>query len=831
MWKTPRVLIGRDREADQLRARLSGHHGVAAVTGPAGIGKTAVLRDVIEADALWVHGLATARTRSGDALLLELRSVSGSLERDASHLLLHLGGRRLVLDDAHWLDPYTLAVVELVATATRPVATWRTADPSAPSPPPGHWDHFGLGPLRAADARALACHSRPTLTATELEQVLEVADGSPLLIQELAAGPTPAPNAASALLGRVRGLSAGACVAIVLVAATQGGLGETLVDPSVHDELKRSGLAVLVAGTWWLRHALLQESILEAVGPSMVRDAHRTLAELLAPSDPAVAARHAEQAGQRDAAVTLAERVVAGAEDPIEKARGNLALADLLETECPERAWRLRVAATSELRSGGAFHEVVAALDGRTLPMADAELYGMACVNLGGAMWALGDNQRALEHAERGLDVVQGTGSEAELLLRAGLAMHLTRIHFDGASALVHARAALAIAQDRDEHVVFARTRIAAALLVMGDPGWQDEIDSAIAEAVATGDHVGERLARESRHIQAFVTGALDTALSDLRILTEWTDWADLAPGHRALRFLLELLALSDRAAVTRGVERLLAEEPFFIQRSVAIAAGAVAAIDQGRADVAHRLLNGDDPSDPEALLLIRWARAELAWATGRRPSSADPVGVATPILAVHPATTMRALMEAWCALEAGDQVSDGPAATLPGFAAAVPEGEALRLLSAGEHIAAVGRFDEAASRWPTGSDRRGTLRCWWGAALAADRAVAPDALDRLEHCWSAATSSGSAPIATRAAQALRHHGVHKSPFPAPAQPPLAGPQTQTLRLLAAGFTTQEVATLLGLQSGTIDDHLHQAQHRLGLRSRADALRWIAERP
>jgi DNA-binding CsgD family transcriptional regulator len=828
---TAGVLIGRDREAGQLRACLGGHHGIAVVTGPAGIGKTAVLREVIEPDALWVHGLATAQTRSGDALRLAIPSVSGSPERDASQLLRQLGRRRLVLDDAHWIDPYSLTVVELAATATRAVATWRTDDPSASSTTPAHWDHVRLGPLAAADARTLACHLTSTLTADELEQVLEVADGSPLLIQELATGPTLAPSAASALLGRVRGLSDAGRAAVVLVAAAEGGLDETLVDRAAQDELRRSGLAVLVHGRWWLRHDLLQESILEVVGPTAVIDAHRSLAALLAPSDPAGAARHAGRAGDCAVAVRLAKQVVDATEAPIEKARSNLALADLLETECPQDAWPLRVAATSELRAQGAFHEVVAALEGRALPSTDRELCGMAHVNLGGAWWVLGDPQQAFEHAELGLDLVRGTGGEAELLLHAGLAMYLARIRFDGATALIHARTALDIALALDQHVIFARTRIAAALLALGDPGWREEIDTAIADAVAADDAVGERLARESRHVHAFVTGSLDTALTDLRLLTERADAADLAPGLRALRLLLELLALGDRQAIIEGAEHLLAEEPIFPQRALAVAAGAVAAVDHGRADLAHRLLDHDEPSDPEEAIVTRWARAELAWAAGRPPSSVVRIDPATPILVIHPATTMQAVIAAWCALEAGEEISAGPVATLPGFAAAIIEVQALHLLAQGEDRAATEQLDHAAEQWQTGSDRRGVLRCRWGAALAADHAGAADAIDRLEACWSESTRLGSAPIATRAARALRSHGVHKPPFPTTAAAPLSGPQTQTLRLLATGFTTQQVATLLGLQTGTVDDHLHQSQDRLGLRTRAAALRWVGDHP
>ena len=41
----------------------------------------------------------------------------------------------------------------------------------------------------------------------------------------------------------------------------------------------------------------------------------------------------------------------------------------------------------------------------------------------------------------------------------------------------------------------------------------------------------------------------------------------------RALRLLIELLTLGDRATIIHETERLLVEEAFFVQRSVAVAA------------------------------------------------------------------------------------------------------------------------------------------------------------------------------------------------------------------------------------------------------------------
>jgi DNA-binding NarL/FixJ family response regulator len=188
-------------------------------------------------------------------------------------------------------------------------------------------------------------------------------------------------------------------------------------------------------------------------------------------------------------------------------------------------------------------------------------------------------------------------------------------------------------------------------------------------------------------------------------------------------------------------------------------------------------------------------------------------------------------VVRAWLALETGSTRPPVPGGTLPGFAPARDEVEAIYCLADGEHRDALARFECTAAGWRAGSDRRGVLRCGWGAALAADRAGLADAIDRLHASWMDATRHGCAPIAARARAALRTHGVRTEPFPAVAEAPLSAAETQTLRLVAAGFTTPQVAAMLGIQAATIGDHLQSAIQRLGLQHRMEAVRWMADRP
>ena len=448
-----------------------------------------------------------------------------------------------------------------------------------------------------------------------------MADGSPLLIEELASGPSSSATLVSALLPRLLGLPTRVRFAALLVAAAEAGLPVEHVDCAVAAQLERSGLAVVAKDRWWPRHPLLQESILELTEPSEVHRAHAVLGDLMADREPAVAARHAARAEQPLRAVALAEAALASAEGPLERARATVGLANHLTRTLPLAAWRLRVDASSALRLCGAYGEIVAAFDGQPFCTADRERHGMAHCNLATAHWELGHYEESFDHAKQALAIVRGTGSEAELLARAGLAMHTTRIRLDGLAALADAREALRIAQHRGQHVTFARTRVAAALLVSGNPAWREEIDGAVTDAVARDDPVDEFLARETRYLHAFVAGDLATALGDLRMVTSFRrdDGPPPKPRHAAFQLLLELLALGDRASILSRAQQLLADEPIFRQRAMAVAAGALAAVDLGRADLADRPPRGRGPVPPRGAPPDRLgpSRAGMGYRTG----------------------------------------------------------------------------------------------------------------------------------------------------------------------------------------------------------------------
>lgn len=226
-----------------LERAVSGRGGLVVVTGEAGLGKTRLLRELEErARAVGVVVLMGAAVEDGPAYrplaqallpvlrahppdaVPALRAYRAALGRllpdwtdsereervDADPALL-LGeglvrllreaadgsGCLLVVEDAHWADPDSVALLEYLGTAVRdaPVlVAVSTRDDGAGAEvvrrlgrASGAWI-LPLAPLDPADARELAASGVGSALSPELAAyVVSRADGVPLLVEELAA--------------------------------------------------------------------------------------------------------------------------------------------------------------------------------------------------------------------------------------------------------------------------------------------------------------------------------------------------------------------------------------------------------------------------------------------------------------------------------------------------------------------------------------------------------------------------------------------------------------------------------------------------------------------
>jgi tetratricopeptide (TPR) repeat protein len=395
------VLVGRAAELNALVAGLDaarrGCGGLVFLTGEAGIGKSRLVHEIstiagerrllvmrgravpgsstsafrplaealaaldvdvaLRTDELqpWVPALAglvptvrptgaelTAPVR-GEAVIRLLRSLCASR------------GGLLVLEDLHWADPETVAIVEHLSDHLdrAPVLCVATARSEEQSPArdlarrlAAHRSAQVLELARLNDAQIAAMVDGCTggTTGEAVDRVVELADGVPFLAEELLVSPGLPASFADGVAARLARLPEPVRRVLVTGAAFGRHFEWTLLsdatglaEADVVDALDRGVGAQLLAVTgegFRFRHAMTAEAVFRSVIPPRRR---AIAAAALAALDRA----HPEPPDAlRDVAARLAER--AGE---------------------PERAGRLFLAAGDEALAQGALHTAVAALE------------------------------------------------------------------------------------------------------------------------------------------------------------------------------------------------------------------------------------------------------------------------------------------------------------------------------------------------------------------------------------------------------------------------------------------------------------------------------------
>jgi DNA-binding CsgD family transcriptional regulator len=430
------VLVGRDDEARHLELALAaagqGRGGTVLMTGEAGIGKSRLVRETARAASARGFLVITGRAVSGgvptpfrpfaEALVSALRSgFPASPELDpfrpalarlipewrqpqAAHdeSVVFLGeavlrllrtmspdrGCLLVLEDLHWADRETLALLEYLADNLAGervlcAGTLRDEDGGRAARLAGHLEARGSAtviPLSRLDAPAVAAMALACVGAAELPDAIQLfvagrADGVPFLVEEVLAGligqgaltehdgdwqasdlasaGVPA-RFADAVRGRLDAIDASSR-RVLRAAAVLGrsfdwallGPASGLTDTVVVAALRRGMSLQLIAAdrdSFWFRHALTHEAVLAGLLPperaqlagqalAAVEAAHPglpgawcTLAAELAEGagNAARASALLLEAGQRD----LAVGALASAEHTLERARALVAADD-----------------------------------------------------------------------------------------------------------------------------------------------------------------------------------------------------------------------------------------------------------------------------------------------------------------------------------------------------------------------------------------------------------------------------------------------------------------------------------------------------------------------
>lgn len=409
------MLVGREHERQVIRSLAAaarvGEGATLLVVGEAGIGKTALLRDVQRGVAddgmrvLTAAGVEAEREVPFGGLLQLLRPVLDHLDAlpapqaEALGAALALrpgsagerfavgaavlgllsrvaedGALALVVDDAHLLDPPTAQALTFAARrlGADPVLVLLSARDEESVVTSAGLPTLMLCGLADDAADALLVGRR--LSATGRSRLLASTGGNPLALLELPAdavldalpdgAPIPVPaSLARAFTVRADALSARARTALLVASAAGGDLATTAracaelgVSADDLDEAVAAGLVAVDGGRVAFRHDLVRSAVWAEASPADRREVHRALASSVASGDLDRRAWHlgeATSAPDEDVATVIDSAASAA------RSRGAHAVAAAgfsraagLTPDADRRARRLVAAAESAWRAG-----------------------------------------------------------------------------------------------------------------------------------------------------------------------------------------------------------------------------------------------------------------------------------------------------------------------------------------------------------------------------------------------------------------------------------------------------------------------------------------------
>ncbi len=518
------IIVGRDDElallGDVLDGAAQGLGATLVLSGEAGVGKTRLAREALNSAAARSmttlvgrgveHGLSPYRPLS-EALfpvgrrvglpdtpeLTPFRHALGTIVPDwrvgdrgvqdppvivgegALRLMRHIGGKAgalLVVEDVHWADPDTVAVLEYLADnlASEPTVVLLTVRSGEPGPGSdliarlelrGAARVVTLGRLGPSDVAAMAAASGVTSLAEEvIDAVARRSDGLPLLVEELLSVPVSGvsdavPDSfAEAVSRRLRALPAES-VLVIQSAAVLGrhfdwrllpavtGLDEARVGRGLEDGVTVQLLAA-DDGRFQFQHALTRDAVVRALLPpvrvSLARraaqavadegegdDAAAMAAELwVAAGDERAAAVHLLAAGRR----AVGRGALVTAERFLERAR-QLRPDDDLRTEVAEALAEVLALAAKLERALEVGTEALRSLDSsqRTTSRRARLHLALARAADGATKWAL-----AGEHLEEARRLGRAAGDDVLLARVEALGAHVAmgELRFHDAEAL-----------------------------------------------------------------------------------------------------------------------------------------------------------------------------------------------------------------------------------------------------------------------------------------------------------------------------------------------------------------------------------------------------------
>jgi DNA-binding CsgD family transcriptional regulator len=795
---------GRAGESTELRTTLDGG-GSVLVVGPPGIGKSTLVEATLRARP-HLQGNCVSGLRWQPYFPLSQATgvqLAGDPEVVASVVHRTAAGRPLVLDDVQWADDATVTALGLLAGRVQLVLTSREV-PAAPWA--AELTVIQLAPLPPQAARALARQHHPDMGAADVERLVELAAGNPLLLEHLASSSRTTPTLRAAVVARLAELppEAREVVAELALAGRPVAVGHL---GAAADRLPPA-LVARRDGALSLQHQLLAEATIESLSPRERAEAHLRLAGRVGDVD---AAEHFLAAGATDAARGTAERALREGVEPAARAH----LLDVVASATGDA--RSRVDAAAALVAIGNWRAAAAHVT--DLVTDDDLVAAEAALQLSRARWFAGDAPGARVAAEAGLVLVDGSGTAMEARLRVDLAHQRVRTQEATRATTAVAREALAVAERVGVDVPRARNVLATALAHDGRDGWEEAYRAVIPEAFAAGDAETACAAAFLLASHLGFAGRLREAIDLLDTMIERA--GDL--GQLTWRTHMRSAVVTDRflagtnpAGLVDDAARFVTEHPVFRNRAQPELVLALSLADTGafsRARASLRRALDELPSDEDRSILLAGS-TEVEWLAGDLRATVKLAEEATQLGGGWFGITAGAMAAAaYARFELDEAVTDEPpAAKVSIFAGFAGEIAALRTWSAGDLQRALCELDAAAAAWLRNGPTRYALRARWAAGVLAGRLGDASARRRLEAVRMEATAAGWVALARRAAAGL-----------ALLDPALTDREAAVLRLVGDGLTSAAIAGRLAISRSTVESHVASAMRKLGAHTRRQA--------